>query len=146
LIVVSQVPRSAGLEVEQLSLLPSRLIAHSCSVLRTRLQTQQRHYSPEGNNGVSSTNHSQGVSTAKRVGNSDGSVYRPRYQGVVQTFKVILREEGWRAFYSGMGTNLIRAIPAAMTTMLTYETVKASIWRLQKEGTELELQQAKYER
>jgi solute carrier family 25 folate transporter 32 len=107
-------------------------------VLRTRLQTQQRHYSPEGNNGVSSTSHSQGVSTAKRVGNSDGSVYRPRYQGVVQTFKVILREEGWQAFYSGMGTNLIRAIPAAMTTMLTYETVKAFIWRLQKEGTELE--------
>jgi solute carrier family 25 folate transporter 32 len=107
-------------------------------VLRTRLQTQQRHYSPEGNNGVSSTSHSQNVSTAKRVGNSDGSAYRPRYQGVVQTFKVILREEGWQAFYSGMGTNLIRAIPAAMTTMLTYETVKAFIWRLQKEGTELE--------
>jgi solute carrier family 25 folate transporter 32 len=45
-----------------------------------------------------------------------------------------------------MGTNLIRAIPAAMTTMLTYETVKASIWRLQKEGEELEPQQAKHER
>jgi solute carrier family 25 folate transporter 32 len=39
-----------------------------------------------------------------------------------------------------MGTNLIRAIPAAMTTMLTFETVKASIWRLQKEATELEVQ------
>ena len=136
-----------------LSVLAATLISKGCAttatypheVLRTRLQTQQRHYSPEGNSGVSTTNHSQGVSTAKRVGNSDGSVYRPRYQGVVQTFKVILREEGWRAFYSGMGTNLIRAIPAAMTTMLTYETVKASIWRLQKEGEELEPQQAKHE-
>lgn len=114
-------------------------------VLRTRLQTQQRHFSPEGNNGVSGTHHSQGVSTSKRVGNSDGSVYRPRYQGVVQTFKVILREEGWRAFYSGMGTNLIRAIPAAMTTMLTYETLKASIWRLQKEGREMDLDPTSHE-
>lgn len=137
-----------------LRILAATVISKGCAttvtypheVLRTRLQTQQRHYSPEGSNGVSSTSHSQGVSTAKRVGNSDGSVYRPRYQGVVQTFRVILREEGGRAFYSGMGTNLIRAIPAAMTTMWTYETVKASIWRLQKEGGDMELQQAEHER
>jgi solute carrier family 25 folate transporter 32 len=114
-------------------------------VLRTRLQTQQRHFSPEGNNGVSSTRHSEGVSTAKRVGNSDGSVYQPRYRGVKQTFQVILREEGWRAFYSGMGTNLIRAIPAAMTTMLTYESIKAAVWRLQKEGRQQNEQRAEHE-
>lgn len=108
-------------------------------VLRTRLQTQQRHFSPEGSHdGVSSGHHSQNISTSKRVGNSDGAAYRPRYQGVLQTFKVILRDEGWRAFYNGMGTNMIRAVPAAMTTMLTYESVKGIIWRLQEEGREME--------
>jgi solute carrier family 25 folate transporter 32 len=135
------------------SVLTATLISKGCAttatypheVLRTRLQTQQRHFSPEGNNGVSSTRHSEGVSTARRVGNSDGSVYRPRYRGVVQTFQTILREEGWRAFYSGMGTNLIRAIPAAMTTMLTFESVKATIGRLQKEGTRQNEQRAEHE-
>jgi solute carrier family 25 folate transporter 32 len=47
---------------------------------------------------------------------------------------MILREEGWRAFYSGIGTNLIRAVPAAMTTMLTYEYLRKTIRRFQIEG------------
>jgi solute carrier family 25 folate transporter 32 len=33
-----------------------------------------------------------------------------------------LREEGWRALYSGMGTSLIGAIPASAMAMLVYET------------------------
>ncbi len=37
------------------------------------------------------------------------------------TCRTILREEGWRAFYAGMGTNMMRAVPAATVTMLTYE-------------------------
>ncbi|THZ27077.1 hypothetical protein D6C91_02381 [Aureobasidium pullulans] len=79
-------------------------------VLRTRLQTQQR--------GIPS---------------SDGMINKPRYQGVLKTCRLILYEEGWRAFYSGMGTNLIRAVPAAMTTMLTFETLKSVIVRMQAE-------------
>ena len=46
---------------------------------------------------------------------------------------MILREEGWRAFYNGMGTNMVRAVPAAMTTMLTFETLKGSIGRMREE-------------
>jgi solute carrier family 25 folate transporter 32 len=79
-------------------------------VLRTRLQTQQR--------GIPS---------------SDGMINKPRYQGIIRTCRLILYEEGWTAFYSGMGTNLIRAVPAAMTTMLTFETLKSIIVRMQIE-------------
>jgi len=81
-------------------------------VLRTRLQTQQRahvEYHPHG----------------------------PRYRGVVATCRTILAEEGWRAFYNGMGTNMIRAVPAAMTTMLTFESIKGAIGKLQEEGKDL---------
>lgn len=80
-------------------------------VLRTRLQTQQR--------GIPS---------------SDGMINKPRYQGIIKTCRTILYEEGWTAFYNGMGTNLIRAVPAAMTTMLTFETLKSVIVRLQDES------------
>ncbi|EGP82879.1 uncharacterized protein MYCGRDRAFT_101727 [Zymoseptoria tritici IPO323] len=66
-----------------------------------------------------------------------GMAYQPRYAGVTSTFKTILREEGWRAFYNGLGTNLIRAIPAAMTTMLVYENVKAGLTGLRQEGLEM---------
>ena len=48
--------------------------------------------------------------------------------------RVILAEEGWRAFYAGIGTNLIRAVPAAMTTMLTYEWLQKVMRRMQAEG------------
>ena len=75
-------------------------------VLRTRLQTQQRRF------GVTS---------------SDGMQMKPQSNGLIQTCKIMLREEGWRGFYAGLGTNLIRAIPSAMTTMLTYEFLQRTI-------------------
>jgi solute carrier family 25 folate transporter 32 len=107
-------------------------------VLRTRLQTQQRHIHPEGgHDGITSAHHSQQISS-KRIGNTDGGIYRPRYVGILRTAQVIYREEGWRAFYSGMGTNMLRAVPAAMTTMLTFESLKSAIGRMQEEGRELE--------
>jgi len=81
-------------------------------VLRTRLQTQQRHSS---------------------VSSSDGMRVTARYQGIMHTCKVMLAEEGWRAFYSGIGVNLVRAVPAAMTTMLAYEYLQAGIKNLQTE-------------
>ena len=103
-------------------------------VLRTRLQTQQRSIQPESSNGVSGSHHTQGVNRSKVMMTSDGMHYQPRYKGVVNSCRIILREEGWRAFYNGMGTNMLRAIPAAMTTMLTFESVKAAVGRLQDEG------------
>lgn len=80
-------------------------------VLRTRLQTQQR--------GVAS---------------SDGMLNKPRYQGVIMMCRLIIREEGWRAFYNGLGTNMLRAVPAAMTTMFTYETLKSQFIKMQKDA------------
>lgn len=103
-------------------------------VLRTRLQTQQRNLQPESTNGVSGSHHSQKMSSARKLGTSDGMHYQPRYTGILNSCRIILREEGWRAFYNGMGTNMIRAIPAAMTTMLTFESMKGAIANLQEEG------------
>ena len=110
-------------------------------VLRTRLQTQQRHIQPEVSHGVSTTNHSQNVKRGRVIGTSDGMHYELRYKGILRTCQTILREEGWRAFYNGMGTNMIRAVPAAMTTMLTFESIKGSIGKLQEEGRELQREQ-----
>lgn len=104
-------------------------------VLRTRLQTQQRVHIEDSHNLVGISQ--QSVSKCKRVGSTDSVAYQPRYRGVLSTCRIILREEGWRAFYNGMGTNMIRAIPAAMTTMLTFESIKGAIGRLQEEGKEL---------
>lgn len=93
-------------------------------VLRTRLQTQQR----------------RGLSS------SDGLEVKARYTGVLHMSRVILAEEGWRAFYAGIGTNLIRAVPAAMTTMLTYEWLQKTIRHSQEVGAELKKSSDKYPR
>ena len=111
-------------------------------VLRTRLQTQQRQYRPEGaGNGISASHHSQAFSTSKLMSSTDGMRYQPRYKGIVRTCRIILQEEGWRAFYNGMGTNMIRAVPAAMTTMLTFESIKGAVGRLQEEGNMIKMEE-----
>jgi solute carrier family 25 folate transporter 32 len=44
-------------------------------------------------------------------------------KGIISTIEIILREEGWRALYSGMGTSIIGAILASAMIMLVYEIV-----------------------
>lgn len=106
-------------------------------VLRTRLQTQQRYppaTSPEEITFRGGIDRPGDHGRPPGAASSDGMPNRPRYTGVIRTCQTILREEGWQAFYSGIGTNLIRAVPAAMTTMLTYEYLRKLITHLQHEG------------
>jgi solute carrier family 25 (mitochondrial folate transporter), member 32 len=109
-------------------------------VLRTRLQTQQRHPPAPSPEGITfRIDHVSDRGRPPGAASSDGMPNRPRYAGVIRTCQMILREEGWRAFYSGIGTNLIRAVPAAMTTMLTYEYLRKTVTQIQhKGGKELE--------
>lgn len=114
-------------------------------VLRTRLQTQQRslpHHSPEG---ISFRGGHAGYGHHTRppgTSSSDGMINLPRYRGVIRTCKAILKEEGWRAFYNGMGTNMVRAVPAAVTTMMTYESLRSWHQRLKAEGEQNEQQRS----
>ena len=110
-------------------------------VLRTRLQTQQRHPNgsvrsgggPLRSHGLSAPATSA-VQSAVNIVKGSVDAVSPRYEGVISTCKTILREEGWRAFYYGMGTNLFRAVPSAMTTMLTFESLKRAVQTMQEEG------------
>ncbi|KAJ2840883.1 hypothetical protein FBU31_000024 [Coemansia sp. 'formosensis'] len=44
-----------------------------------------------------------------------------KYRGILHAVSLIHAEEGVRAFYRGLSTNLIRTVPASMMTLLTYE-------------------------
>lgn len=105
-------------------------------VLRTRLQTQQRSLPTHSHDNVMFRGGHNGPGYQTRppgTASSDGMVNLPRYRGVIKTCTVILQEEGWRAFYNGMGTNMVRAVPAAVTTMMTFESLKMLHQKLKNE-------------
>lgn len=109
----------------------SKILASSATypheVIRTRLQTQRRP--------VAGEQFLQGLGIASPSPGKGATVDSRKYRGIVMTFRTILREEGWRAFYAGLGTNMMRAVPAATVTMLTYEYVMRFLHRAKEEGT-----------
>lgn len=46
-----------------------------------------------------------------------------KYNGFIQTLKLIFYEEGIKGLYGGMGAHLLRVVPNAAIMFMTYETV-----------------------
>lgn len=57
--------------------------------------------------------------------------YKGTWDCVYRTYKF----EGWRGFYKGLGTNLLRVTPATMITFWTYENV--SHWLIKSNKTDV---------
>jgi solute carrier family 25 folate transporter 32 len=53
-----------------------------------------------------------------------------KYHGIIDTVRKIHHEEGWRAFYKGMPTNLLRTVPTSAITFLTYELLVRQLTHL----------------
>ncbi|CAF9913396.1 hypothetical protein IMSHALPRED_001007 [Imshaugia aleurites] len=103
-------------------------------VVRTRLQTQQRSTSAPASQGMHlGEGSTKSVNHGRPPGFVSPMVNEMRHRGTLQTCKTILMEEGWRGFYAGLGTNLIRAVPSAMTTILTFEYLKKTMFQLQRD-------------
>ncbi|KAL8695318.1 MAG: hypothetical protein Q9218_000217 [Villophora microphyllina] len=101
-------------------------------VVRTRLQTQQRSSTDAFSSAVTSRRTNKDHGRPPGTGSSKSLNILP-YRGTVQTCQTIFLEEGWRGFYAGLGTNLIRAVPSAMTTILTFEYLKKAINSIRRE-------------
>ncbi|KAM6506774.1 hypothetical protein FALCPG4_018603 [Fusarium falciforme] len=94
-------------------------------VIRTRLQMQQRRQPsmPLDNNSGPASHYIQSREGSSCTKDQLRQGPPSQCRGIINTSRTILREEGWRALYAGMGTSMIRAIPSSATTMLVYEVM-----------------------
>lgn len=65
----------------------------------------------------------------------------PKYRGMIQSLRLIAREEGRKGLYAGMGTHVARVVPNAAAMFLVYEAVVK--WLVRKQSAEGESVRAK---
>lgn len=54
---------------------------------------------------------------------------QPRYRGMLQSLKLIAKEEGWQGLYRGMGVHLARTVPNTAIMFLSYELISKHLER-----------------
>ncbi|KAK5174350.1 mitochondrial thiamine pyrophosphate transporter [Saxophila tyrrhenica] len=76
----------------------------------------------------------QGPTRTKFVGGTRMPVYD---RGIWSTITTIVRMEGWKGLYRGLGVSLIKAAPASAVTMWTYERALKALRTLDDKAGEL---------
>lgn len=77
------------------------------------------------------------MSTSKQAGTLVADS-QPSYSSIRQVLARTYRNEGFRGFYKGLGTNLIRIAPGASLTLLVYERMSVrAIPKNSHDGSEL---------
>ena len=77
----------------------------------------------------------QGPTRSKYIGGAKIPVYE---RGILNTMAMIVRKEGTKGLYRGLGVSLIKAAPASAVTMWTYERALNVLRTLDEKKRELE--------
>lgn len=92
------------------------LVMYPMEVVRLRLQAQggvDRRRIHVTSVGIGSKGKGGGASVATTV----------EYRGIIDCFKKIFVEEGFRSFYKGIGSSIIRTVPQSAIGLSCYETI-----------------------
>ena len=117
--ISKQQPSAAAAAASKQAALEAATAAATNAVIKGRTEL----YSPL----VTGSNPPVPDSLAAETQAENAKRWRPRPGGIIDVFRKIYKQDGWRGFYRGLSINLVRTVPSSAVTMLTYELIMRNL-------------------
>lgn len=100
------------------------LVTYPHEVIRTRMYTEKHQLALAASASIPQMSTPSHPSTSSMPSQSTPNPkHQLKYASMIQATRTVLVEEGWKGFYKGLGTTLLRTVPSTAISLYLYEWI-----------------------